>query len=204
MIRALVKLGSDPRSPSHDKVFNCVYRRNSYIYMYSTCIGTCTLMHATSDIICSYVYVGWETAYSLCMFSWTSCSGSNSNWGVQSWSNNYRQSMYVNICTYVYSGRNKDQKLISRFLKIGLFVNYLLPSHWKYTVCLANQNIFGLSYVEIGWKMANGWLLFLALCIHVHICCMYMSTTGTHILKYYICVMTVEWRPTYSLCSSHE
>ena len=141
MIRALVKLGSDPRSPSHDKVFNCVYRRNSYICTYvCTCIGTCILMHATSDI-CSYVYVGWETAYSLCMFSWTSCSGSHSNWGVQSWSNNYGQSMYVNICTYtlyVYSGRNKDQKLISHFLKIGLFISYLLLSNWKCTVRLAN------------------------------------------------------------------
>ena len=41
-----------------------------------------TLMYATSDI-CSYVYVGWKAAYSLCMFSWTSLGGSHSNQGVQ-------------------------------------------------------------------------------------------------------------------------
>jgi len=42
----------------------------------------------------------------------------------------------------MYSARNKDQKLVGRFLKIGHFVGYWLPSHWKCTVNLAGQNGF--------------------------------------------------------------
>ena len=41
------------------------------------------------------------------------------------------------------SGRNKNEKLVDRFLKIGLFVGYLLPSIGNVaTVSLADQNGF--------------------------------------------------------------
>ena len=43
------------------------------------------------------------------------------------------------------SGRNKSQKLIGHFLKIGHFVGYWWPSHWKCTVNLADQNGFWLA-----------------------------------------------------------
>jgi len=50
--------------------------------------------------------------------------------------------IYQATCT---SGRNKGQKLVSRFLKIGHFVDYWLPSNWKCTVRLADQNGFWLA-----------------------------------------------------------
>ena len=73
---------------------------------------------------------------------------------------------YIRWSRINFSDRNKNQKLVSRFLKIGLFVGYWLTSHWKYTVSLADQNGFGQPYVEIGQKMADGQLLFLALNLH--------------------------------------
>ena len=66
------------------------------------------------------------------------------------------------------SARNKDQKLVGRFLKVGYF-----------TDCYPIVNVqeiwptkmdFGWSNAEIGWKMANGRLLFLALLASYKVC----------------------------------
>ena len=59
---------------------------------------------------------------------------------------------YLHIC----SGRSKDQKLVDCFLKIGLFVGYLLASHWKCTVSVANQNRFWLATCW-NWSENGGW-----------------------------------------------
>ena len=61
-------------------------------------------------------------------------------------------------CSECYSGRNKGQKLVGHFLKIRHFCK--LSSH----ICTVNLAVdFGRPNVEIGQKMANGRLLFLAL-----------------------------------------
>ena len=56
------------------------------------------------------------------------------------------------------SGKNKSQKLVSRFLKIGHFVDYWLPFQWKCTVNLANQNGFWL-YKCWNWSENGQWPL---------------------------------------------
>ena len=57
------------------------------------------------------------------------------------------------------SARNKDQKLIGHFLKIGYFIGYIdcCPSPIE-NVCKIwpTKMEFGQSNAEIGWKMANG------------------------------------------------
>ena len=62
----------------------------------------------------------------------------------------------VSCIAFIY--RNKGQKLISCFLTIQLFVGHLFPF---YCICTASTKIdFGWPYVEIGLKMADGWMLF--------------------------------------------
>ena len=56
----------------------------------------------------------------------------------------------------IFSGRNKDQKLVSRFLENPTFCRLLIA------VPLKMYSKFGRNG-EIGRKMANGQLLFLAL-----------------------------------------
>ena len=46
---------------------------------------------------------------------------------------------------HICSARNKNQKLVGRFLKIGYLVGYWLLSHWKCTGNLADQNGFCLT-----------------------------------------------------------
>ena len=76
------------------------------------------------------------------------------------------------------SGRNEDQKMVSYFLKIGLFVGYLLPSHSKCIVTLANQNWF---WSAICQKMADIQLLFLALYVYVsYVCNTHYVIVTTH------------------------
>ena len=55
------------------------------------------------------------------------------------------------------SGRNKTQNLVECFLKMGHLIAF------PCTVNLANKNGFGWPNVEIGQKVANQKLLFLAL-----------------------------------------
>ena len=43
---------------------------------------------------------------------------------------------------HICSARNKNQKLVGRFLKIGYLIDYWLLSHWKCTGNLADQNGF--------------------------------------------------------------
>ena len=64
----------------------------------------------------------------------------------------------------VISARNKDQKLVGHFfLKIGYFLGYLLlPIKNVQEIWLTKMD-FGRPNSEIGRKMANGQLLFLAL-----------------------------------------
>ena len=55
------------------------------------------------------------------------------------------------------SGRNKSQKLVSRFFEDGTFCGLLMAFPLKM------YSKFGWPNVEIGWKMGNGQLLFLGL-----------------------------------------
>ena len=59
--------------------------------------------------------------------------------------------VYVCMCVGMYSGRNKDQKLVGCFFENPVKI-------WP------TKMDFGQPIAEIGWKMANGQLLFLALC----------------------------------------
>ena len=68
----------------------------------------------------------------------------------------------------VVSGRNKIQKVDQPFFKDWTFCRLLIDIPLKSTVNLANQNEVGWPNVEIGWKMANDQLLFLALGINFH------------------------------------
>ena len=62
------------------------------------------------------------------------------------------------------SARNKDQKLVGRFLKIGYFYRLLIYcSIENVQEIWPTKMDFGQPNAEIGWKMANGQLLFLAL-----------------------------------------
>ena len=42
----------------------------------------------------------------------------------------------------LFSARNKDQKLVGRFVKIGYFIGYKLLLHWKCLGNMADQNRF--------------------------------------------------------------
>ena len=66
--------------------------------------------------------------------------------------------MYIHIDDFhgLLSARNKDQKSVGHFLKTVYF--RLLTA-----VPLKMYRKFGQPNAEIGWKMANGRLLFLAL-----------------------------------------
>ena len=69
------------------------------------------------------------------------------------------------ICGPVFSARNKDQKLVGCFLKIGYFYRLLTqrcPIEFIWEIWPTKMD-FGRSNAEIGQKMANGRLLFLAL-----------------------------------------
>ena len=77
----------------------------------------------------------------------------------------YMHALRIVVCCVNGSARNKDQKLVGRFLKIGYFIGYLL-------LCCSIENVweiwpikivFGRPNAEIGRKMASGRLLFLAL-----------------------------------------
>ena len=61
----------------------------------------------------------------------------------------------------LYSGRNKGQKLVGRFFKNQTFCRLLRAVPLKMYSKFVRP--FGQPYVEIGRKMANGQLLFLAL-----------------------------------------
>ena len=56
-----------------------------------------------------------------------------------------------------HGARNKGQKLVGCFMKIGYFIGYWLLSHWECIGNLANHNKFWSA------KCYNGRLLFLAL-----------------------------------------
>ena len=49
------------------------------------------------------------------------------------------------------SARNKDQKLVGRFVKIGYFYRLLITVSLK----MYRKQIVGWPDTEIGWKMAN-------------------------------------------------
>ena len=113
--------------------------------MFHTCI--CTYIHT---YICTYMdYVGWKAAYSSCMSCWTSCSGSHSNWRVQSWSNGYRQSK--NIAIYVCVGMYTN--VHRRCLGIPIY-NY----RYVYNYCRLETSLFTMQLVEIMWKLSSCWL----------------------------------------------
>ena len=67
--------------------------------------------------------------------------------------------IHMYVCTYVcVSARNKDQKLVGRFLKVGYFIG-------QYLHCCPIENVwkiwpikidFGWPYAGIDRKMANG------------------------------------------------
>ena len=114
----------------------------------------------------------------------------------------YNYNIYMHVCICVYacmcSGRNKNQKLVSCFFEDRTFVGYLLPYHWKCTVIWPTKSNFGWPYVEIGQKMADGQLPFLALyvcmyymyaCMHAHIyACMYTMHVCRHMYMWmYVC-----------------
>ena len=113
--------------------------------MFRTCI--CTYIHT---YICTYMdYVGWKAAYSSCMSCWTKCSGSHSNWRVQSWSNGYRQSK--NIAIYVCVGMYTN--VHRRCLGIPVY-NY----RYVYNYCRLETSLFTMQLVEIMWKLSSCWL----------------------------------------------
>ena len=62
------------------------------------------------------------------------------------------------------SARNKDQKLVHHFLKIGYFIGYYIAIPLKMYGPIKID--FGWPNAEIGRKMASGRLLFLALSMH--------------------------------------
>ena len=67
---------------------------------------------------------------------------------------------------YVWSNaRNKDQKLVSHFLKIGYFMGYRLLSHWNVQEIWPTKMDFGQPNAKISQKMANAQQLFLALMV---------------------------------------
>ena len=76
---------------------------------------------------------------------------------------------------HFHSARNKDQKLVGRFLKIGYFYRLLIyRSIENVQEIWPTKMDFGQPNAEIGRKMANGQLLFLALLssvsgVHTHL-----------------------------------
>ena len=76
--------------------------------------------------------------------------------------------------TWYTSARNKDQKLVGHFLKIFYGVIKYCPienvqENWP------TKMDFGRPNAEIGRKMVNGWLLFLALIQYMPIECIMYS-----------------------------
>ena len=70
------------------------------------------------------------------------------------------------------SARNKDQ------LKIGYFIGYSLCPIENVQVIWLTKMDFGQPNAEVGRKMANGWLLFLALLMHT--ACMLVQSYLSH------------------------
>ena len=60
------------------------------------------------------------------------------------------------------SARNKDQKLVAVFLKMDIFRLLISVPIENVQEIWPTKMDFGRSNAEIGWKMANGRLLFLA------------------------------------------
>ena len=73
------------------------------------------------------------------------------------------------IATGYSSARNKDQKLVGHFFENRIFSKLLTAIPLKMYRKFGPPN-FGRPNAEIGWKMANGRLLFLALLKLVHYC----------------------------------
>ena len=97
------------------------------------------------------------------------------------------------------SARNKDQKLVSGFLKIGYFTGYWLLSHWKCTGNMADQNGFWSAKC---WNLSeNGqWPSVISSTALINIlfavyCCMFCDVGDCCFLLLYVvyCRMFVPW-----------
>ena len=92
---------------------------------------------------------------------------------------------YCLLVCFVYSARNKDQKLVGCFLKIWYFNRLLIQEIWLTKMDTDWPN------AEIGQEMANDQLLFLAL-VYAHVCGRYVrACVCMHVcLHVYLCKYT--------------
>ena len=106
----------------------------------------------------------------------------------------YMKKLLILVC--IHSGRNKGQKLVGHFLKIGHFIGYWLLSHWKCTGNLAKQN--GLWLAKCWNWLENGqWLAGISSTIYV---CTIMYNSGAHTI---LIKQSVVYKILYWFIHSH-